>query len=38
MMERFNGEVRDRERNFRGLKTADGQIPKRYQIFLNCIR
>lgn len=34
-MERLNGEVRDREQSFRGLKTADSPILKGYQIFHN---
>jgi len=37
-MERMNGEIRDREQNFRGLKTADSPILKGYQIFHNYIR
>ena len=37
-MERLNGEVRDREQNFRGLKTADSPILKGYQLFHNFIR
>jgi transposase-like protein len=37
-MERFNGEVRDREKVMRGLKTSDTPILKGYQIFHNYIR
>jgi hypothetical protein len=37
-MERLNGEVRDREQNFRGLKTVDSPILRGYQIFHNYIR
>ena len=37
-MERMNGEVRDREKTFRGLKTADSPILKGYQLFHNYIR
>jgi transposase-like protein len=37
-MERLNGEVRDREQNFRGLKTVDSPILKGYQLFHNYIR
>ena len=36
-MERLN-EVRDREQNFRGLKTPDSPIPKGYQLFHNYVR
>ncbi len=37
-MERMNGEVRDREKTMRGLKTNDTAILKGYQIFHNYIR
>jgi len=37
-MERFNGEVRDREKVMRGLKKKDTPILKGYQIFHNYIR
>jgi putative transposase len=37
-MERFNGEIRDREKTMRGLKTKDTAILKGYQIFHNYIR
>jgi putative transposase len=37
-MERMNGEVRDREKTFRGLKTDKTPILKGYQIFHNYIR
>src|SRR5215212_7091191 len=37
-MERFNGEVRDREKVMRGLKKVDTQILAGYQIFHNYIR
>jgi len=37
-MERFNGEVRDREKTMRGLKKTDTPILSGYQIFHNCIR
>jgi len=38
-MERFNGEIRDREkRTMRGLKTKDTPILTGYQIFHNYIR
>ena len=37
-MERFNGEVRDREKVIRGLKKDDTPILKGYQIFHNYIR
>jgi putative transposase len=37
-MERLNGEIRDREQNFRGLKTADSPILKGYQLFHNYVR
>jgi transposase-like protein len=37
-MERFNGEVRDREKVMRGLKRKDTRILQGYQIFHNYIR
>jgi len=37
-MERFNGEVRDREKVMRGLKKKDTPILMGYQIFYNYIR
>jgi putative transposase len=37
-MERINGEIRDREKTMRGLKTKDTAILKGYQIFHNYIR
>lgn len=37
-MERFNGEIRDREKVMRGLKKKDSPILKGYQIFHNYIR
>jgi transposase-like protein len=37
-MERFNGEIRDREKTMRGLKTEDTAILSGYQIFHNYIR
>lgn len=37
-MERINGEIRDREKTMRGLKTKDTPILKGYQIFHNFIR
>ncbi|MDV3277777.1 MAG: DDE-type integrase/transposase/recombinase [Nitrososphaerales archaeon] len=37
-MERMNGEVRDREKVMRGLKTTDSPILKGYQLFHNYIR
>jgi hypothetical protein len=37
-MERFNGEVRDREKVMRGLKKKDTPILTGYQIFHNCVR
>ena len=37
-MERFNGELRDREKVMRGLKTKDTPILSGYQIFHNYIR
>jgi transposase-like protein len=37
-MERFNGEVRDREKVMRGLKKKDTVILKGYQVFHNYIR
>jgi transposase-like protein len=38
LMERFNGEVRDREKTMRGLKTKETPILQGYQIFHNYIR
>jgi transposase-like protein len=37
-MERFNSEIRDREKTMRGLKTKDTPILTGYQIFHNYIR
>jgi transposase-like protein len=37
-MERFNGEVRDREKTMRGLKTKETPILSGYQIFHNYVR
>ena len=37
-MERMNGEIRDREKTMRGLKTTETPILKGYQIFHNYIR
>jgi len=37
-MKRLNGEIRDREKVMRGLKTRDTPIMKGYQIFHNYIR
>jgi len=37
-MERMNGEIRDREKTMRGLKTKDTPILTGYQIFHNYIR
>jgi hypothetical protein len=37
-MERFNDEVRDREKVMRGLKKTDTPILKGYQLFHNYIR
>jgi transposase-like protein len=37
-MERLNGEIRDREKVFRGLKKADTPILTGYQIFHNYVR
>jgi transposase-like protein len=37
-MERMNGEIRDREKTMRGLKTTDTPILTGYQIFHNYIR
>jgi transposase-like protein len=37
-MERLNGEIRDREKTMRGLKTKDTPILTGYQIFHNYIR
>jgi len=36
--ERFNGEIRDREKVMRGLKKEDSPILKGYQVFHNYIR
>jgi len=37
-MERFNGEIRDREKTMRGLKKDDTPILKGYQLFHNFLR
>jgi len=37
-MERFNGEVRDREKVIRGLKKTDASVLTGYQIFHNFVR
>jgi len=37
-MERFNGELRDREKVMRGLKKADTPILTGYQIYHNYVR
>jgi hypothetical protein len=37
-MERMNGEVRDREKTMRGLKTENTAILSGYQLFHNYIR
>jgi putative transposase len=37
-MERMNGEIRDREKTMRGLKTKDTAILRGYQIYHNFIR
>lgn len=37
-MERFNGEIRDREKTMRGLKTKETPILTGYQLFHNYIR
>jgi putative transposase len=37
-MERFNGEIRDREKTMRGLKTKDTTILTGYQLFHNYFR
>ena len=37
-IERMNGEIRDREKTFRGLKTKDTPILKGYQIYHNYVR
>ena len=37
-MERMNGEIRDREKTMRGLKTKDTTILQGYQLFHNYIR
>ncbi|MDE1867116.1 MAG: hypothetical protein KGI08_05335 [Thaumarchaeota archaeon] len=38
MMERLNGEIRDREKVMRGLKKSDTPILTGYQIYHNYIR
>ena len=37
-MERMNGEIRDREKVFRGLKTKNSPILKGYQLYHNYVR
>ena len=37
-MERFNGEIRDREKVMRGLKKEDTVVLKGYQIYHNYVR
>ena len=37
-MERLNGELRDREKTFRGRKKSDSAFFKGYQIYHNYIR
>jgi hypothetical protein len=37
-MEQFNGEIRDREKTMRGLKTKETPILSGYQIFHNYLR
>ena len=37
-MERMNGEIRDREKTMRGLKTNETAILQGYQLFHNYIR
>ena len=37
-MERFNGEIRDKEKTMRGLKKEDTPILKGYQLFHNFVR
>lgn len=37
-MERMNGEIRGREKVFRGLKTKDSSILKGYQLYNNYVR
>ncbi len=37
-MERFNGEVRDREKVLRGMKKEDSPILSGYQIYHNYLR
>jgi hypothetical protein len=37
-MERFNGEVRDREKTIRGLKKNDTEMLSGYQLYKNFIR
>jgi putative transposase len=38
MMERLNGEIRDREKTFRGLKKDDTSIIEGYKIYHNYVR
>jgi len=38
MMERMNGEIRDREKVVRGLKKDDSPLLRGYQIYHNYIR
>jgi transposase InsO family protein len=37
-MERFNGEIRDREKVIRGLKKSDTPVLKGYRIYHNYVR
>ena len=37
-MERFNGEIRDREKTMRGIKKADTAILTGYQLYHNYFR
>ena len=37
-MERVNGEIRDREKTMRGIKTSNSPVLSGYQIFHNFIR
>jgi transposase InsO family protein len=37
-MERLNGEIRDREKTMRGIKTKQTDVFKGYQLFHNFIR
>jgi hypothetical protein len=37
-MERMNGEIRDREKVFRGLKTKDSPILKGYNLYHTYVR